>query len=91
MKKLLVAVLLLMSPYALAKDNITHGKIRFIGQVTAPSCDITTTSKSSHNINLANCTIANDQTHHDIQKLHITTRSIDPKIQNLIRVHVVYK
>lgn len=88
---LTIVVALLFSPNLQAESTNLSGKIRFIGQITAPSCEIVTNSRQNSKLNFSNCKIGNLQNNKAIQKVNVTIQQKEIATKNIIQWTVAYK
>lgn len=93
MKKLslIFIIAILSSSYALSQDTNSSGKIRFVGQIVAPSCELSPNHSHPTKISFSNCKIENPQGHKQIQKINTTIQSKKTSTKNIDQWTVVYK
>ncbi|GAA5100867.1 hypothetical protein [Wohlfahrtiimonas larvae] len=92
MKKLSLSLIsmILLSAYGHAEETKVTGKIRFVGSVTAPSCQVVTPTRSS-NLTFTNCKIQEARTSENIQKMNITTQRYNKSDKQVMFVAIMYK
>lgn len=93
MKKLSFGLIIcfLLNSFGFAKSADFNGKIRFIGEITASSCEIVIAPHNATQITFDDCEIDNPKNLDPIPKLHTVNQQPDPMNKNLIRIEVVYK
>lgn len=93
MKKISLGIIvaLLLSTNLQAESTSLSGKIRFIGQVTAPSCEIMTNSEQNSKINVTNCKIDHPQNNNVIQKASVTIQQKETSTMKVTQWTVAYK
>lgn len=93
MKKLSLSfiIALLVSSNTFAQDANLSGKIRFYGQITAPSCEIMANQKQSSKINFSNCKIKNSEDQRNIQKADVIIQKKETSTNKVTQLVVNYK
>ncbi len=93
MKRLLLSIMFtfLFGIVSYAQPPTLSGKIRFTGEVVAPSCTITLDSQNASKINFSDCHTSKDVDTQNSPKLYTATQHMHPTHQNLLSIYIVYK